>query len=606
MLFRSENGLGLLTYSVENPSGVGYTDVGYGEGIDLPLQPTLHFRSPDEDNALSAKCYVDKEISTDTCLNVVLYFAAGTSFRQGDLLYVTMQDELGQPYSIAVQPRTYVPVATLTSGSETLTLSPLGMSIRNAHPDREPLVDELTLRYQDGSEFTVESSSRSLMNWVVGCMRGSDDVPFADNTYVFDRLVDVDAVAKVRVMTDPEGIQLAMKNFLNMTEEDFNRAIVDSLQGNMREIIGTITLKEICNDRKKFGDEVQSKAQTDMNALGIQIISCNIQRVTDENSLINSLGQDNMSKIQKDAAIAKAEAERDIAIAQAQAAKASNDAQVEADMHIAQKQNDLAIKQSELKVQEDTKRAEADAAYTIQQQEQQRSIETATVNAQIAKTEREAELKSKEVEVKKQSLDAEVRAAADADRYRKEQEAQAALYQRQKDAEAVRYEQEQAAEAAKKAAEAARFAKEQEAAGIAAVGQAEAEAIRAKALAEAEGIDKKAEAMKKYGEAAVIEMIMNALPEIAKNVAEPLSKVDKITMYGEGNSAKLLSDIVNGTTQVTEGISAGMGLDLKSLLAGALGGKLAAGNSQPVQVTVTPQAQPDAAAASADTPEQQV
>ena len=267
--------------------------------------------------------------------------------------------------------------------------------------------------------------------------------------------VDVDAVAKVRVMTDPEGIQLAMKNFLNMTEDDFNRAIVDSLQGNMREIIGTITLKEICNDRKKFGDEVQSKAQTDMNALGIQIISCNIQRVTDENSLINSLGQDNMSKIQKDAAIAKAEAERDIAIAQAQAAKASNDAQVEADMHIAQKQNDLAIKQSELKVQEDTKRAEADAAYTIQQQEQQRSIETATVNAQIAKTEREAELKSKEVEVKKQSLDAEVRAAADADRYRKEQEAQAALYQRQKDAEAVRYEQEQAAEAAKKAAEAA-------------------------------------------------------------------------------------------------------------------------------------------------------
>ena len=154
--------------------------------------------------------------------------------------------------------------------------------------------------------------------------------------------VDVDAVAKVRVMTDPEGIQLAMKNFLNMTEDDFNRAIVDSLQGNMREIIGTITLKEICNDRKKFGDEVQSKAQTDMNALGIQIISCNIQRVTDENSLINSLGQDNMSKIQKDAAIAKAEAERDIAIAQAQAAKASNDAQVEADMHIAQKQNDLA------------------------------------------------------------------------------------------------------------------------------------------------------------------------------------------------------------------------------------------------------------------------
>lgn len=207
--------------------------------------------------------------------------------------------------------------------------------------------------------------------------------------------VDVDAVAKVRVKTDPEGIQLAMKNFLNMREADFSCAIADSLQGNMREIIGTISLKEICNDRKKFGDEVQSKAQTDMSALGIEIISCNIQRVTDENSLINSLGQDNMSKIQKDAAIAKAEAERDVAIAQAQAAKASNDAKVESEMQIAQKLNDLSIRKAELKVQEDTKKAEADAAYTIQQQEQQRSIETATVNAQIAKAEREAELKTK-------------------------------------------------------------------------------------------------------------------------------------------------------------------------------------------------------------------
>ena len=142
----------------------------------------------------------------------------------------------------------------------------------------------------------------------------------------------------------------------------------------------------------------------------------------------------------------------------------------------------------------------------------------------------------------------------------------------------------QEAAAEMKSAEAQKYAKEQEAAGIAAVGKAEAEAIRAKALAEAEGIDKKAEAMKKYGEAAVVEMIMAALPEIAKNVAEPLSKVDKITMYGEGNSAKLLADIVNGTTQVTEGISAGMGIDLKSLLAGALGGKLAAKEAAPVVV----------------------
>jgi len=156
-----------------------------------------------------------------------------------------------------------------------------------------------------------------------------------------------------------------------------------------------------------------------------------------------------------------------------------------------------------------------------------------------------------------------------------EQIAEADLFARKQAAEAQKYEQERAAEARKKEAEATRFAKEQEAEGISAVGKAEAEAIRAKALAEAEGIDRKAEAMKKYGEAAVVEMIVNVLPDIARGVAEPLSKVDKITMYGEGNTAKLLQDIVAGTTQVTEGLTAGLGIDFKSLVAGMLGGKLA-------------------------------
>ena len=132
----------------------------------------------------------------------------------------------------------------------------------------------------------------------------------------------------------------------------------------------------------------------------------------------------------------------------------------------------------------------------------------------------------------------------------------------------------------KRAAEAAREAER----------RAEAEAIQARALAEAEGIDRKAEAMKKYGEAAIVEMVMQALPEIAKNVAEPLSRVDRITMYGEGNSAKLLGDIVNGTTQITEGFAAGMGLDIRSLLAGALGGRLAtAGAENPTVINIHPE-----------------
>ena len=387
--------------------------------------------------------------------------------------------------------------------------------------------------------------------------------------------VNVDAVAKVRIAPTQEGIKLAAKNFLNKRAADITMDLQDSLQGNMREIIGTLSLKEINTDRDSFSDQVMQKASKDMDKLGIEILSCNIQNVTDENGLIRDLGADNTSLIKKNAAIAKAQADRDVAIAQAEADKAANEARVLSDTQIAQKNNELEIKKAELKIISDTKKAEADAAYTIQAQAPHKSIETARVNAQIAKAERDAELKKQEVEIAKQKLDAEIRAQADAERYRMEQEAQADLFKRQKEAEAKRYEEEQAAEAMKKAAEAAKYAKEQEAAGLAAVGKAEAEAIQAKALAEAEGIDRKAEAMKKYGQAAMVEMVMQALPDIAKNVAEPLSKVDKITMYGEGNSAKLLQDIINGTTQITEGFTEGMGIDVKSLLAGIIGGKVA-------------------------------
>lgn len=399
--------------------------------------------------------------------------------------------------------------------------------------------------------------------------------------------VNVDAVAKVRINPTTDGIKLAAKNFLNKKPGDIALDLQDSLQGNMREIIGTLSLKVINTDRDSFSDQVMMKASKDMDKLGIEILSCNIQNVTDENGLIKDLGADNTSLIKKNAAIAKAQADRDIAIAQAEADKAANEAANEArvlsDTQIAQKNNELEIRRAELKIISDNKKAEADAAYKIQAQSQQKSIETETVNAQIARAERDAELKKQEVEIARQRLDAEIRAKADADRYREEQQAQAELFKRQKEAEAKKFEQQQDAEAKKAMAEAVRFAREQEAEGIRATGLAEAEAIRAKATAEAEGIDKKAEAMKKYGEAAIIEMIMQALPEIAKNVAEPLSKVDKITMYGEGNSAKMLQDIINSTTQVTEGLAQGMGIDVKALLSSIVGAKIASNTPEDPQ-----------------------
>ena len=347
--------------------------------------------------------------------------------------------------------------------------------------------------------------------------------------------VDIDAVAKVRVKTDPEGIKVAMKNFLNMDEPTIIRALTDSLQGNMREIIGTVKLKELNTDRKKFGDEVQEKAQKDMNALGIEIISCNIQKIEDEKGLIIALGQDNMSQIQKDASIAKAQADKDVAIAEAEAKRLANEAQVAAETEIAAKQNELRIKQAELKRESDTRQAEADAAYEIQQQEQRKTIEITTANANIARQEREIELRRKDVEVTEQTLEAEIKKKAEAEKFARQQKAEADLFERQRKAEAEKFEREKEAEAKKIQAEADLFSKEKEAEGIRMVGEAEAKAIEAKGIAEAEAMEKKAEAMKKYGQAAMIEMIVKALPDMAGAIAKPLENIDKVTIIDGGN-----------------------------------------------------------------------
>lgn len=389
--------------------------------------------------------------------------------------------------------------------------------------------------------------------------------------------IQVDAVVKVRVSTEPEKMKLAMKNFLNKDANEIVTDLQDSLQGNMREIIGTLSLKDINNNRDEFGNQVQSKARVDMEKLGIEIISCNIQNVEDKNGLIEDMGMDNTAKIKKDAAIAKAEADRDVAIAQAQADKEANDARVISQTEIAERNNELAIKQAELKKISDIKKAEADAAYEIQKEEQRKTIEITSANANIARQEREVELRARQVEVTERTLEAEIKKKADADRYASQQAADVELYKRMKQAEAERYELQQQAEAQKIQAEAVKYSMEQEAAGIEAKGRAEAAAIEAKALAEAEGIDKKAEAMQKYGEAAIVEMLCKMYPEVAKYVAQPLASIDKITMFGEGNTAKMTGDITKSIRQVLDGIGESVGIDPATMLSSFLGSKMGAG-----------------------------
>lgn len=402
-------------------------------------------------------------------------------------------------------------------------------------------------------------------------VKTSSPVPTAD--YIN---INVDSAVNIKIGVSDEMLKRAAQNFLNCNTDKIGNVAREVLEGNMREIIGQMELKEMVSDRQKFAEKVRDNAVPDLAAMGLEIISFNVQNFIDNNEVIENLGIDNISKIKKTASIARAESEKEVAIAKAQADKEANDARVASETEIAIKNNQLEIRKAELKKEADAKKAEADVIYRIAEQEQRKQLEITSANADIAKQEKEVELKTKEVAVKEKALDAEVRKQAEANRFAREQKAQAELYERQKEAEAKAYEALQEADALKATAEADRYQAEQEAWGIKAKGEAEAEAIKAKALAEAAGIEKKAEAMSKMGEAAILEMYFKAYPEVAKSVAEPLSRVDSIVMYGEGNSAKLTEDIVKSVTQVDQGLQKSMGIDIKSLLAGVIGGKVAA------------------------------
>ena len=401
-------------------------------------------------------------------------------------------------------------------------------------------------------------------------VKTSNAVPTAD--YIN---INVDATVNVKISDNEERLKLAAQNFLNKNSEYIGRVAREVLEGNVREIVGKMALEEMVSDRQKFAMLVKENAEPDLAAMGLDIISFNVQNFVDGNGVIENLGVDNIVKIQKNAAISRAESEKEIAKAQANARREANEAEVNAASEIAKKQNELDIQKAELKKSADVKRAEADAAYKIQEEEQRKTVEITTANANIAKQEKEILLKQKEAEVMEQALDAQIKKKAEAEKFAKQQEADAQLYERQREAEARKFETEKEAEAMKAKAEAEKYAMEQEAEGIRTKGLAEAEAIRAKAIAEAEGIEKKAEAMTKMGEAAVLEMYFKALPEVVKNATTPLNNVDRITMYGDGNSAKLMKDIMGTVTQVTDGLKESTGVDLTAVLSGFLGGKVA-------------------------------
>lgn len=396
--------------------------------------------------------------------------------------------------------------------------------------------------------------------------------------------VDVDAVANVRIPNDEELIQVAARHFLNQNAEYIAKNVQQVLEGNMREIIGQLNLVSLVNDKQLFSQKIQENATDDIRNIGLEIVNLNVQSCTDDNEAIENLGIDNLVKIQKEARIAKANAEKEIKIAEAQADEEGAKVRAEADAKIAEQQKDLKLKQAQYKIEQDQKKAEADAAYSIEQAIQQKTVNETSVLSEIAKAEKMTELKEREVALKEKELDALVRKQADAEKYAVEtkaqaekavviQNAEANAEKAKRDAEARIAQAEAEKEAAKLEAEGIRAKLEAEAAGKKAILEAEAAGIKAKALAEAEGIEKKAEAQAKMKEASIVEMICKALPEIAKEVATPLQNIDSITMYGD-QSTKLIENGTQNIDKILKIAQDSLGLDLKSILAGFAAGKI--------------------------------
>lgn len=403
--------------------------------------------------------------------------------------------------------------------------------------------------------------------------------------------VKVDSTVSVRVGKEPEMIALGAQNFLNVNRETIAQKINDLLEGNIREIVGQMKLTEMVSDRKAFSEKVQANVVPDLARFGLELVSFNVQNFFDENGVIENLGIDNVEQIRKNAAIAKSDAQREIAIAEAENAKASNDAKVKAAEEIAKRNNDLAIKQAELKQESDTKKAQADAAMAIEAENQRKLKEIALANANLAKQEKEIELKEREVAIKERALEAEIKKTAEAKKYAEQQEADAKLYatqraaeadlfERERQAEAAKIEAEKKAEAEKALAEALKVKALAEAEGVRAKGLAEAEAIRAQAEAEAKGMLEKAEALKQYGDAAKQQMELDAvkvlyeqLPAIAEAIGKGYAGAD-IHLIGN-DSGQLAGNMMGNITQIIEGFKGATGVDPMSVLSGMMGAKLA-------------------------------
>lgn len=344
--------------------------------------------------------------------------------------------------------------------------------------------------------------------------------------------VMADGVAIIKIGGAIEDIATAAEQYMGKPIESLKGEAQEVLEGHLRAILGTMTVEEVYKNREKFAQQVQAVAAKDLMKMGLQIVSFTIKDLRDKHGYLEALGKPRIAAVKRDADIAEAEAIRDARIQKAKAAEEGQKAELLRDTNIAEAEKERDLKVASFKREQDTAKAEADQAYFIQEAKSKQIAVEEQMKVELVKKNREIDLQEKEILVREKLYDAEVKKKADADRYAVIQAAEAEKAKKMREADALQYRIE---------AEAKAVAEQKRMEGLAiadaerAKGSAEAEVVRLKGFAEAEAKEKLAEAFQKFGEAAVLDIIVKMLPELAGKIAEPLASIDKLTVVDTGN-----------------------------------------------------------------------
>lgn len=382
--------------------------------------------------------------------------------------------------------------------------------------------------------------------------------------------VMADGTAIIKIGGSIEEIATAAEQFLGKPKEERENEAREVLEGHLRSILGSMTVEEIYKNRDKFSQEVQRVASQDLAKMGLVIVSFTIKDVRDKNGYLESLGKPRIAQVKRDADIATAEAEKETRIKRAEADKDAQKAELERATEIAEAEKENQMKIADYRRDQDIAKARADQAYDLETAKAKQEVTEQEMQIRIIERQKQIELEEKEILRREKQYDSEVKKKADADRYSVEQAAAADKAKQLAEADANRYRIEALAKAE---AEKVRMDGLAKAEAERAKGETEADIIRLKGLAEAEAKQKIAEAFEQYGHAAVLEMIVNMLPEYAKQVAAPLANIDKITVVDTGGGSgengganKITGYATNLMSSLQESLKASSGIDVKELL----------------------------------------